>query len=342
LRPLLLSPSVALVLALAAALAVVGVGCNEEPLDLDPRRDGGGGGGGSGAGGGGGDLDAGPGGGAGGGGPGVTRDARVDESGVPIEPMPDREAFETEILAILDRRCSSLACHAGPPPRDDSAFQMYGSPDNPVFRLTDEQIDANYVEFLAFVDFWNPDQSDILRYPLAGPDGDPPHPTNSGPVFTSASADYLTLRDWIVAATTPPEPDAGIDMGVPSGDGGMGGSGGGVPCEALPSTDAPGRPAGWMMRFVDEVHPMLVASCSESECHGTPGFGGSLWLQTDDDECGARWNYLAVQWFIDPITPVASPLLTQPVAPQHGGREVFAGTADPRYGLLRRWIEEGL
>ena len=41
------------------------------------------------------------------------------------------------------------------------------------------------------------------------------------------------------------------------------------------------------------------------------------------------------------LRPVESPLLTQPVSPRHGGREVFAGTADERYGVLRRWIEQG-
>ena len=334
-------------LLIASLLVTLLVGCDEEPLDLRAKTDGGGGGaaplgGGVGPGGG---TTPGPGGGVG--------EACVDAQCPPgtqcvagecagdIEPMPDRAAFDAEIIAILDRRCSSLTCHAGPPPREDSAFQIFGSPDHPAFNLTDAEKDENYREFLDFVDFLNPDRSDILTFPLSDPNGTPSHPTN-GPVLTQASADYLTIRGWIVAAVTPPpEPDAGPPDAGDDGDGGVGPSGA-VPCDALPNTDAPGRPEGWRTRYIEDIDSMVVSSCGEAECHGAPASGGRLWLRGGAAGCDGGWNYLSVQWFIDPGDPIASPLLVKPLMPDHGGREVFAGTEDPRYVALKLWVEDGL
>lgn len=325
---------------LVVALLVTAPGCDEETLDLGPRdrqSDGGGAGGGEG----------GRGGSAGGGGAPSDRDGSMDpppvvtDAGVTITPMPDRAAFDSVILPILDARCSTAPCHAGPPPRDDQAFQMYGSPLNPIGRLTGEQRDTNYNEFIAFVDWLRPTASDILRYPASTAAGDPPHPTPS-PALLPGTPDYEAIVTWIEDATRPPpEPDMGVpDMGA-GGAGGGGGSGGGVPCDALPVGDVLDRHPDYWRRFEEEINPMMLESCTGGGCHEIAGNGGGLWLR-GGGACDLRWNFLTVHWFIDPRDPPQSPLLTQPVNPLHGGREVFHGRADPRYGQLKLWIELGL
>jgi hypothetical protein len=296
---------------LLAPLLVAGaLGCGGEALDLEGGSDAGA-------------TDAG--GGAGGAGGGAAP--------LPPNVEPDREVFRAVVLPILDRRCSTAACHAGPPPRDDAKLQLFGSPQNPVDRLTEEQVDANLAEVLAFTDFDDPDASDLLRYPFSSAAGDPVHSTPS-PVFFEGSEEAAAIRQWIVDATQEDEPDAGVGPG-PSGPDLQ------VPCGALPDP-AGVRGPGWYASFGERVDPMLTSTCTGADCHNVPGMGGGYWLRTGGTDCDRRWNFLMLQWYVDPVTPIDSRILQKPLDPLHGGREVFHGTSDPNFVLLKDWIVSGV
>ena len=280
-----------------------------------------------------------------------------------LDPTPDMATFQAEVLPALDRGCSSRDCHAREPNLEDRRFQMWTFPTVRPDARTDQQNADNYAETIAFIEWCEVDASLLLVYPLSDQSGRPRHPT-AGPSWFSDDEDYLLVRDWILdAVAPPPPPDMGPpdmavppDMGVDPDDGvepppppppppeDL------VPCEAIPEQDPLGR-AGYYEQFALEVNPMLSGrpgdempggSCSEATCHGTPGDGGRLYLLPAEEDCSVQWNFLTSTQFIDPRSAVQSPLLTQPVSPQHGGREVFNGTADPRYVLLRRWVESGL
>jgi hypothetical protein len=297
---------------LASLLVAGALGCGGEALDLEGRSDAGGGAAGG--------ADGGAGG-AGGGG------------SLPPNVEPDREVFRTVVLPILDRRCSTAACHAGPPPREDASLQLLASPAHPVADLTDAEVDQDLAEVLAFVDFANPDASDILRYPFSTAAGDPVHSTPS-PVFFEGSEEAAAIRQWIVDATREDEPDAGAGP-APMGPDLQ------VPCGALPDP-AGVRGPDWYATFGERVEPMLTSTCTGSDCHSVPGMGGGYWLRTGGTECDRRWNFLMLQWHVDPVSPIDSRILQKPLDPLHGGREVFHGTSDPKFVLLKDWIVSGV
>lgn len=113
----------------------------------------------------------------------------------------------------------------------------------------------------------------------------------------------------------------------------------GVPCEGLPSSDPLDRP-GFYEDFDANINDLLIGGCGESVCHGTPNAGGRYWVATES-ACATEWNFAHALNFIDYANPDRSPLSEQPVSPNHGGREVFSGRADPRFVVLRNWIISG-
>jgi hypothetical protein len=292
--------------------------CGEEPLSLEPGGAAG---------------DAGPVGGA-------TGDAGDGSGGTPPggggRPAPadpatfDVDRLQREILPILERGCGQPICH-GRTLRDDEHFQFHV----PVANSTADDVAADLVEVLLWVDTSAPERSELLQWPLSQSGGVPDHPT-PGPVYTTADEDYRAVLDWIVDAVTPKAPDAGLPTG---GMGGEPASGGGIPCSALP---APDRTRYDFAAFETTVNPMLLRRCGDGECHGSPGTAGGLWLRAPGDGCEVRWNFLAVQWFVDPTSPADSLILRKPLEVSHGGREVFLGMNDQDYALLKRWVEGGV
>ncbi len=296
---------------LLGPLLVAGAfGCGGEALDLEEKSDAG-------------TVDAG--GGAGGAGGGGTP--------LPSDVEPDVEVFRSVVLPILDRRCSTAACHAGPPPRADRKLQLLGSPAHPVDGLTDEEVGQNLDEVLVFVDFANPDASDLLRYPYSSAGGDPVHSTPS-PVFFEGSEEAAAIRQWIVDATKEEAPDAGVGP-APSGPDLE------VPCGALPDPSGLRGP-DWYASFGERIDPMLTQTCTGADCHSVPGMGGGYWLRVGGTDCDRRWNFLMLQWYVDPVAPIDSRILQKPLEPTHGGREVFHGTSDPNFVMLKDWIVSGV
>jgi hypothetical protein len=247
-------------------------------------------------------------------------------------PGVDRAAFRDVIMPILDRRCSTGACHALTP-MADARFELYASPDHPAATLTDDQLDANLGEVLTFANLGAPDDSAVLRYPSSQAGGDPSHPT-AQPVFFPGSEEREALRAWLGGMA------GAADAGVAADAGIVAGSDASVPCAALPDP-AQIRGAAWFAAYRDPVDGMLRSACAAPACHGTAGAGGGYWLRTGPAECDLRWNFLVAQWFLDPVTPLASPLLVKPLDPAHGDGAVFQGTDDARFVMLRDWIVSG-
>jgi len=301
-----------------ALVSVMLFSCGEEPLSLEP---------------GGATGDAGASGGAVGGSGGGTPGGNAT-GGTPAPPADPAEfdvgRLEREILPILERGCGQPICH-GRALRDDEHFQF----NVPVEASTPEEVEADLSEIVRWVDTVVPERSELLSWPLSQSGGVPDHPT-PGPVYTTADEDYRALLAWIVDAVTPDEPDAGVPVG---GAGGEPSGGSGVPCAALPTPD---RTRYDYVQFEAAVNPMLVRRCGEAECHGSAGNAGGLWIRAPGEGCEVRWNFLTVQWFVDPTSPLESLILRKPLEVSHGGREVFRGMNDEDYGLLKRWVEGGV
>lgn len=255
---------------------------------------------------------------------------------------PDIDAFHSVVMPVLEASCSGASCHTPVPPRPDNAYQMYGAPMFQLAELTDEQRNENYREATQFINWDDPPASDLLRLP-ALPNQSPEHTTNA---FIVGAENYNTVLNWILDAVTRPEPDAGPDGGPDGGmDGGVGGAGGGIiNCDTLPEGDVlSGRPA-FFQTYRDEIDGVVATYCADADCHGTPAFGGSLYLQIlgMGDGCEVQWNFMTIQWFIDPRRPLESPILRKPVEPGHGGREPFlGGTANPDYVRIQNWVISG-
>lgn len=256
-------------------------------------------------------------------------------------PMPDPALFQSSVVGLLYSTCSGPACHqAAVPNPNDALYQLVtGGPDG----LSEAQQQLNFEESLAFVDFDDPAQSQLLVH----------HPPEFPAYLIPGSATYNRILEWIEDALLPPEMQGAGGEGGAAGAGGMGGDGGtgggeAVPCQGIPP---PGDPAGRSNGYRDAfempdadgvtISDLLVQSCGEmGACHGTQAAAGGYWLLGDlDDPCAIQWNYLVSQWFIDAIEPDASLLLTKPRERDHGGRVVFRGRDDPRHVRLLLWIE---
>lgn len=274
---------------------------------------------------------------------GGMRDVRVNppvaDGEVDRGPWPDPDLFVATVQPILYEMCASPACHSrAQPVPSDSFFELVGdSPDG----LSMAEIMVNFEEFQPrLVNYDQPAQSRALVY----------HPEGHRGHFLPGTRAYQAILDWINDALMPPEPDPGrpdgglVDMGpaVP------------LPCDAFPEGPGLGQSLAFREAFTDpsegpvwngeqiSLSDMLWTSCGESVCHGAPGAAGGLYLLDPGVSCGAVWNFFTVQWFVDPRSIPASPILSEPVNPGHGGREVFEGTADARYASLRRWLENGI
>ena len=90
--------------------------------------------------------------------------------------------------------------------------------------------------------------------------------------------------------------------------------------------------------------PVLVeAGCHAAECHGG-GIRGTLEL-SPLDFLDPDFDFAQVRLQVDASSPVASPILTKPLAAEAGGEphswEPFASTDDGRYQAILDWILAG-
>lgn len=321
---------------LAAWTALIAVACDDpKPLDLEGSSGtddaGAGGSGGESAGG---SASGGSSGGSSAAGGGAEPAEHRDAQGRLLVVQIDRQGLRDTVLPILDARCAGPLCHTGTP-ATDARFFFKG----PAAELTDAELDAAAAEVADFSDFYAPERSELLRFAASRDGGDPNHPIPAV-ALSAESADYAAIVAWMQASVVAVE-DEPPPVGGAGGAGGEGGAtppGGPttIPCGGLPSTSASRYD---FATFQSQIDPMLNESCAEAGCHGTQGTAGSFWLVRTESECDAKWNFYAVQWFVDPIDPAASPVLLQPIDPRHGGAEVFHGQNDERYVALRRWIE---
>ena len=279
-----------------------------------------------------------------GGSPRPTGDAQVwdDDAGRRFVVQVDDEALRSIVLPVLDNRCASPICHSGRPLPADDDLDLY----LPSAGQGPERFATNKAEILEFINFGNPEASGLLTYPRSQKGGQPDHPVEGPPTMAVETGDYQAILAFIrgsvveVFEGADGGADGGLDMGRTVGGDGMNVPDppgvNRVPCAALPPPD---RTPYDFQRFTGEVNPMLISTCADGRCHGTAGSGGNLWLIDSESDCDHRWNFLTIQWFVDPLTPVESLLLQKPLDRNHGGREVFLGVSDLRYGLLKGWIE---
>ncbi|MSP71478.1 MAG: hypothetical protein EXR76_04695, partial [Myxococcales bacterium] len=265
-----------------------------------------------------------------GGSPRPTGDAQVwdDDAGRRFVVQVDDEALRSIVLPVLDNRCASPICHSGRPLPADDDLDLY----LPSAGQGPERFATNKAEILEFINFGNPEASGLLTYPRSQKGGQPDHPVEGPPTMAVETGDYQAILAFIrgsvveVFEGADGGADGGLDMGRTVGGDGMNVPDppgvNRVPCDALPQPD---RTPYDFLRFTGEVNPMLISTCADGPCHGTAGSGGNLWLIESESDCDHRWNFLTIQWFVDPLTPVESLLLQKPLDRNHGGREVFLG-----------------
>lgn len=94
--------------------------------------------------------------------------------------------------------------------------------------------------------------------------------------------------------------------------------------------------------FVDDVQPVLRASCAGGDCHGSPLADYHLACGDTDEE--RRWNYwISTRFLGDPVG--RSELLRKPLAVARGGSfhtggDTFASDDDAGYRALATWADE--
>ncbi len=317
------------------------MGCNGEAIDLNPPlRDGGptagDGGGGSGAGGAAGGSGGSGGGSAGAGGAGGAGGALGPDGGPPpaIDWPTDAvlTRFEAEVLGIFD---ACATCHGvGTQVSGDADTIWPTPPEDP----DDSTVRRYFSEFEDAVVWGSPATSDFLRASRGEEVG-----VAHAVLYAVDSAADRQVAAFIAETRIPDPPAPTEDMGVSAPDAFVEsdmapppGPAEGVPCEGLPTGDPLNRP-GIYETFEADIHDLLVTSCAESICHGTPAAGGRYWLDTESS-CAVQWNFMVSLSFIDYSDPDRSPLTGLPVSADHGGRQVFNGRDDPRFTQLLAWV----
>ena len=116
-------------------------------------------------------------------------------------------------------------------------------------------------------------------------------------------------------------------------------------------TEPPAPPGGGQAlvlgfdQFEQSVSPVLVAHGCDAggDCHGG-GIRGSFQLSPAGAK-DARFDFDQVVLQVSASRPEASPILTEPLAPEAGGTahsvKVFATTSDPGYQAILAWILAG-
>jgi hypothetical protein len=155
-----------------------------------------------------------------------------------------------------------------------------------------------------------------------------------GPILDPTASAYQTLKHWIENGAT--EDNTGVPPVVLQR----------TPCTDVipaapgfdPRTD-PSTPDFFTFRQV--ASPILRASCSDGNCHGTVVNALYLTCGTTPEEI--RWNYFAAVDYLS-ATPAESEIVRRPLATSQGGSyheggPLFGSVTDPSYTGLLQWAK---
>lgn len=154
-----------------------------------------------------------------------------------------------------------------------------------------------------------------------------------GSILQVGSDSYRTLLRWMENGATA----TGLPP-VTSGLSGTGGCSNDLPPDFEPE---PYQQSEHFSEFVDEVQPVLLASCASGSCHGAPQ--SDFYMSCGDDEVTRAFNFAQAQAFVD-APAENSPLLLYPLAVRaggyfHAGGEFFSSRSSDDYKALVTWAE---
>ncbi|MCA9546659.1 MAG: hypothetical protein KC613_19775 [Myxococcales bacterium] len=263
----------------------------------------------------------------------VARDSGAPDEDVVAEAAAALARFAEEVLPLYD---SCGACHGSGSQRDGDGDTIWpAAPESP----SSADVEAYFHEFEDAVVWGEPEQSVFLAA-SRGQVVSIQHPEAWAQDTPADRQVAAFIRETTIPEGPPPGADMGPgptpDQGPPEEDDMGAGPAPGVPCEGLPVGDPLGR-AALFEQFEADINPLLVDSCAEGICHGTPGNGGAYWLAVSSP-CSVQWNYTVSLTFIDYQDADRSPLTALPVSSDHGGRQVFNGREDPRFTRLLAWV----
>lgn len=106
-----------------------------------------------------------------------------------------------------------------------------------------------------------------------------------------------------------------------------------------------GMPRRLVEEFTSTVQPMLVNNCTSAGCHNAHSSGKLRLLRLPRTGIPSRRltqrNLHSVWQVIDPADPLASPLLTQPIAPHGAAKDaIFSSREVEQYRQLVSWVQE--
>lgn len=250
---------------------------------------------------------------------------------------PNMEILATKVGPSFAASCGGSGCHAS-----NSAFNF--KMPNGVTAATNpfsaEQAAAFLEIIRGTVSFGDPMRSFLFTKATD---------THAPTTYRIGSNNYEDLSDWIkdgrvctTVTPTPDPPEGGEAAGVMGGQMMSSSSSSTASfCDALPLGDPLRRPNYYEV-FRDEVNPILTNSCAQGGCHAEPSAEYGFWIVDEDDPCSVQANFITSQLYINFLNQLASPILTAPIDPNHGGYMIFnRGSSSPEYVTIKNWITLG-
>lgn len=130
--------------------------------------------------------------------------------------VPDRARFDAEVYPVLLRDCGFNACHGS----SERFFQVFGPGRarlpmvmDPLQEAVPEELAYSYERARSMIDSSDPEQSLLLRKPLATSAGGSGHEgadrLGRNVYQTKMEAGYVVLASWVLSQTTVPPPAGG-------------------------------------------------------------------------------------------------------------------------------------